>query len=265
MEPSPTTFIVFPGRSPAVRHISGADPWNWLAAGWRDMRAAPRYSFGYGVGFAALGLIVVGTALWLRAYYLVLPFTAGFFLLAPILAVGLYESSRRTERGEPAAWKSILTAWQRNRAPIVLMGFVLLAIHLIWIRVATLLFALFFSKSPPNLSGFIFDTVLSPANIPFILTGSIVGAGLATLVFGITVVSIPMLLDRNVGLLTAIATSWQAVAANKWPMLVWAVLIVLFIAAGILTGFVGLIVTLPLIAHASWHAYRQVVVPAADT
>ncbi|MGE4012063.1 MAG: DUF2189 domain-containing protein [Alphaproteobacteria bacterium] len=229
------------------------------------MRAFPRFNFGYGAGFAVFGWIIVAAAVWFRAYYLVLPFTAGFFLLAPILAVGLYEISRRVETGATVDWTSILTAWRRNQGQIALMGFLLLAIHLIWIRIATLLFAIFFSKTPPDLSNFVIEIVMSSSNIPFLLLGSVIGLLLATLVFSIAVVSIPMLLDRNVGLLTAVATSFKAVSENKWPMLVWAVLIVLFIAAGILTGFIGLIVTLPLVAHASWHAYRQVVVPASET
>jgi uncharacterized membrane protein len=141
------------------------------------------------------------------------------------------------------------------------MGVALMLVFLFWIRVATLLFALFFSRVPLNVEQLVQATLLSADAIPFLAVGSAIGAFFAALVFAVSVVSVPMLLDRPVSVLTAIATSLTAVKLNIRPMAVWAALIALFTGVGLVTFYVGLVVTLPLIAHATWHAYKDVVVP----
>lgn len=252
---------VFEGNSPRIRRIRGDRPWVWLARGWNDMRRAPRVSFAWGLGFVIFGLVVIGALYAFRVYYLILPFAAGFMLVAPVLVVGLYEVSNQLERGQPVTMATPFEVWRHNIGQIGFMGFVLGLIFLAWMRLATLLFAVFFGTTPPNMADFMDQVVFSTDNIWFLICATVVGTVLAAIVFSIAAVSIPMLLDRRTNVFVAMATSVVAVRENPFAMLVWGVLIVLFVAVGMALAFVGLVVTLPLIAHATWHAYRDVVVP----
>jgi uncharacterized membrane protein len=265
---SSDTVPVFAGPSPRIQRIGMDRPWTWLARGWRDLWRAPAVSLAYGVIFSLAGL-VIAAAIWLiDVFYLVLPLTAGFMLLGPILAVGLYEISRRLDRGEPVrrldrgepvSLGAALTAWRRNMAQIALMGLLLMLFLLAWIRIATLLFALFFADNPPDPNNFIAEVFFSLDSIPFLVTGTILGAILAGLAFALSAVSIPMLLDRDTNVVAAAATSFTAVRHNLPAMLFWGFLIVLFVGVGLVSFYVGLVVTLPLIGHATWHAYRDLV------
>ncbi len=255
---------VFHGNSPKVRKIGGDRPWSWLARGWNDMRQVPRISLSWGLGFVILGLLAIAALYFFRVYYLILPFAAGFMLIAPVMVVGLYEVSHRLEDGLPVTMMTPYEAWRRNIGQVGFIGFVLGLIFLAWIRLATLLFAVFFGSSPPNMAGFLDQVVLSADNIWFLICGTIIGAILSAIVFAIAAISVPMLLDRHTNVFVAMATSAVAVRENPFAMGVWGLLIVLFVAAGMALGFVGLIVTLPLIAHATWHAYRDIVVPVGE-
>lgn len=258
---------VFSTPSPKIRRVGLDRPWSWLASGWSDLRKAPAVSLGYGLIFALAGFAIFA-ALWTMGpsttqsggVFVVLPLSAGFMLVGPILAVGLYEVSRRLAAKEAVSLGLALSAFKRNTAQIALMGLALMLFLLFWIRLATLIFALFFSQNPPDPNNFVVDVFLSPEAIPFLAVGVIVGAVLAALVFAISVVSIPMLLDREeANVFMAIATSFTAVRLNLAPMAVWAALIVLFTGAGLVTAYLGLVVALPLIGHATWHAYRDLV------
>lgn len=260
----PTEVAVFAGDSPKVRKIGGDRPWVWLGRGWNDMRRAPRVSFAWGLGFVIFGLIAIALLFFFQVYYLILPFAAGFMLVAPVLVVGLYEVSHRLEDDLPVTMTTPYDAWRRNISQVAFMGFVLGLFFLAWMRLATLLFAVFFGESPPNMATFMDQVVLSTDNIWFLICGTAVGAVLAAIVFAIAAVSVPMLLDRHTNVFVAMATSAVAVRENPFAMAVWGILIVLFVAAGMALGFVGLIVTLPLIAHATWHAYRDIVVPVGE-
>ncbi len=241
------------------RTIDTERPWVWLAAGWHDMRAAPLISGFYGVlAVVSSFALVAGLAMW-KLHYLILPMAAGFMLVGPVLAVGLYETSRLLERGEPVTPRAVLGAYHRNGAQIAGMGMVLMLALLAWIRIAMLVFAIFYSSAPPALDQLVDRIFFSAQTIPFLLTGTVIGAVIAATVFAISVVSLPMLLDRETDVFTAIAASVNAVRRNPQAMLVWAALIALFTAAGLATAFVGLAIAFPLIGHASWHCYRDVV------
>ena len=244
---------------PAVRAIDMDQPWRWLAAAWRDLWASPGVGLSYGFAFAAIGAALTWVVLDQQVYYLTFPLMAGFLLIGPIAAAGLHQISRRRALGEPVSLRHALTAYARNPVQLGLVGVVLLIINIAWVRFAALLFMMFFSDSPPPVdpAGFL-AVVLQVESIPFFIVGCATGAVLAALVFAICAISIPMLVDRpETSAFTAIVTSWAAVWRNKGPMALWAWLIVLFVGAGLATAFIGLIVTLPLIGHATWAAYKD--------
>lgn len=242
-----------------VQNVDMDAPWRWLMAGWRDYRAAPRVSLAYGAVFAAAGYFLTTGTLHHHTFYITAILATGFLLVGPLLAVGLYDVSRRLEKGEPIHFSNCCKACRRNAGQISLMGLALLLFMVVWVRVATLLFALFFTDSAPALDDFFLSTLLSRESLPFLLVGSAFGGILAAVAFAISAISIPMLLDRNTDVLSAILTSIQAVRQNWKVMWGWGCLIVLFTGAGLVTFYLGLIVTLPLIGYASWHAYRDLI------
>lgn len=244
---------------PRLRRIDMDRPWTWLSTGWRDLWASPAIGLGYGIVFAAIGAILTWVVLTQEVYYLTFPLMAGFLLVGPIAAAGLYEVSRRRRRGENTTLGQALAAFGRNPVQIGLMGVVLLLINIAWVRFAALLFMMFFSDAPPPIDpeGFI-AAVVTIESIPFLIVGFGIGAVLAAITFAISAIAIPLLLDRpNASVFTAVTTSWMVVWRNKATMVLWAWLIVLFIGVGLATAFIGLIVTLPLIGHATWAAYED--------
>ncbi|MGQ9369667.1 DUF2189 domain-containing protein [Azospirillum sp. ST 5-10] len=247
------------GRHPRTRPIGTDRPWRWLAAGWRDICAAPTVSLAYGLLAVVSSFLLLFGLSATEMHYLVLPLAAGFMLVGPLLAVGLYESSRLIERGERPNLAAVLGAYTRNAPQLAAIGLVLMLALLAWIRTAFLVFAIFFAADPPALDMLVDRIFFSAETVPFLLTGTAVGGVIAAGVFAISVVSLPMLLDRDTDVFTAMATSVRVVRDHWRGMATWAALIALFTAAGIATGFVGLVLAFPLIGHASWHCYRDVV------
>jgi len=252
----PSRSLVLP-----VQRVGVEDPWIWLSAGWRDLRQVPLVSLTYGAAFVVMSFLLT-LGLWLVGlFYLVLPLSAGFMFIGPVVAVGLYEVSRRLERKQPVTLADTLAAWHNHRGPIATVGLLLMLFLLAWIWLAFLTFALFFGPAPPSWENLVTTLLFSTAGIPFLIVGIAVGGVLAAFVFAMTAVAIPALLDRDIGVLSAILTSFAAVLQNWRIMIGWGALIVLFTAAGLVTFYLGLAVTLPLVGHASWHAYRGLVPP----
>jgi uncharacterized membrane protein len=246
--------------APRIRKIELDRPWSWLAAGWRDLTHAPGVGLIYGLLFALVGWAVTFGLWWIGAIYLILPLTAGFLIMGPLFAVGLYEVSRRHERGERATLGDAMKAFRANPSQIAFMGVTLLLLFFAWIRLAVMIFYLFFGLTPPSPADFVGRVFFSAESLPFLVVGTAVGGVLAALAFGLSAISIPLLLDRPLAhVVTAIAASFKAVFENPATMAFWGVLIVLFVGAGLITFYIGLIVTLPLIGHATWHAYRDLV------
>lgn len=244
-----------------VRKLEMDQPWTWLRKGWQDCLKTPGVSFGYGVLAAVTGYLVTWGLFAFDLPYLVLPLMAGFLIVGPILAVGLYEASRRSEHGLSTTLAEALGAFNRNASQMGLMGIALLLLMFFWARTAALLFFLYFGMEPPEFHNLFVATFLSAESWPFLIVGSAVGGVLALVAFSISIVSIPLLLDRPAAnVIEAIATSLRAVQANPMPLLFWGGLIVVFMLAGLVTLYLGLIVTLPLVGHATWHAYRDIVV-----
>lgn len=246
-----------------IRRVGTEAPWSWLAAGWRDVVAAPGIAIVYGVIFAAVScLITVG--LWVSdAIEYLPPLAAGFMLVAPMLAVGLYETSRRLERGEPATLGAALLVSTRSPLQLFFMAGVLMVTLLFWMRLAMLLFALFMgTSSVPPAEQLLGDLLLTQHGIALLIVGTAIGAVLAATVFAISMISVPMLMVRDVDTITAILISLRAVVQNWRPCLLWAWLIALLSAASMVTFFAGMIVLFPLLGFASWHAYRSLVADA---
>ena len=242
-----------------VQKVDVEAPWRWLRLGWQDLLAARSISLTFGVAIALASLLLINLLWRVDLLPYALPLAAGFMFVAPALAICFYDISRRLERNELVTFVVVAFAWKPHVSQIAGMGLVMMLFQLAWIRFATLLFALFFGLEPASWDRFIEALFFSTDGLPFLIIGTLSGGILAIVAFAIGVTAFPMLLDRDVGAATAIATSVRATVVNWRVMTGWAALIVTFTAAGLVTGCLGLIVTMPLIGHASWHAYREMV------
>ena len=180
--------------------------------------------------------------------------------MGPYLATGLYDISRRHEAGAAVRLVPTMTAWRANVGGFSVFSIVLTVLMLLWSRAALIVFALYFSSGLPTVQDLV-GQVLSVKHWDFVVTYFAVGAIFAQIAFSISVVSIPMMLDRDTDAIVAAITSVRTMLANPGPLLLWALLIVLLIGAGFATDFLGLIVTVPIVGHATWHAYRDLVGP----
>ncbi len=240
-------------RDLTVQDLRGA-----LVAGWRDFAAFPAFGLFFGGIYVAAGLLIWavlfrgGQVAWL------VPAAAGFPLLAPFVAVGLYEVSRRREAEEPMRWSAVLGALRgRGDEQIISMGVIVFVAFGFWLMVAHGIFAIFLAESGIGAESMaLFNTT---AGIAMLIVGSIVGAIMALAFYAITVVSLPMLVDRNVDFLTAIITSLATIRSNSFVMIIWAAVIAVLLFVALLPLFLGLLVALPVLAHATWHLYRRVV------
>jgi uncharacterized membrane protein len=249
-DPSPETEV------PAVREIPVLRPLAWLASGWHDLRYAPGVSLVHGLLCAAGGwIIAVLSVEWPP----LLPGAfSGFVLVAPILATGLYEMSRCRERGRPGDMACALDAWRRGTRPLVWLGLGLAIAATAWVLVSAVLVALFVTAPITGAEAFLRHVVLSQGSNLFPVWVLIGGLG-ASLVFAATVVSAPLLLDRDTDLATAVWTSIRVVGANPVAMALWATIIMVATALSMATAMLGFVIAIPVIGHATWHAYRDTV------
>ena len=241
-----------------VRQVGNDCPAKWLRAGWQDLKAAPVASLSYGLVFALLGAIMV----WAVAdtQYLVLALITGFLLMGPLLAIGLYDISERIEAGEqPTLWHA-MTSWRHRLDNIMMVAIIPGIIMAAWIRFSALMVGLFFNEGMVTAGDTpVFDMFLSELALGFWFSYLFAGGLLAAFVFSISVVSIPVSLQRNVDCISAMQASFRAVMQNKARMVLWAMAILLLTAIGFLTFGLGLVVVIPLIGHATWHAYRDLI------
>ena len=244
---------------PSVRSIDVRAPWRWLRQGWDDLRAAPVASLFYGAVLALMGFLL--TRYYAGAVGLAL--TTGFLLVGPFLAIGLYDISRRRGQGEAVALGPTLSAWKANFPSIGFYALVLTLSLAVWIRVSVVVVALFFPDGTPTLVEFVAELGRSPDAWGFLLAYAAAGAGLALLVFATSAVSLPMLLDREkMDCISAMIVSFNVLRRNFRPMVLWGAIVVVLTALGFASLYLGLIVALPVIGHATWHAYRDTVAPA---
>lgn len=252
----PQPLVSPQGASYELRVVPAYAPLAWLVRGWDDFRAAPFASGFYGAAFAAMGWAIL--ALYDFAYQYVSTLVGAFLLAAPFLATGLYALSRDREAGRKPRLAPSLVSWKENVGGLGVYVLVITVIFLVWARASLVTFALFSAGTMPDIKNFL-AKAFSLGNIEFVLVYFAAGSVFASLVFAVSVVSVPMMLDRGNDAVSAAILSVQVLAKNPGTMAVWALLIVLLTGIGLATAFIGLVVTMPVIGHATWHAYRDCV------
>lgn len=251
-------------RTPTMPHVaavSAKDIRECLIQGISDFARAPAFGLVIGGIFALIGLcIVLSLTIWNIAW-MIYPFAIGFPLIGPFAAVGLYEVSRSLADGRRPTWASVLSViWQQRRRELGWMAFVILFFFWVWMYQVRLLMALLLGRlSYSTFEGFLTATLTTEQGWIFLVVGHVIGAGLALLLFSITVVSMPLLLERDVDVVTAMITSVKAVAASPFVMLGWGIAVTLAIIAACLPFFAGLLLVLPILGHTTWHIYRKAV------
>lgn len=242
-----------------MKDVTGA-----LADGLRDFRRYPLFGLFFGGIYALGGLFIVVMLSRYNQPWMIIPVAIGFPLIGPFVAVGLYEISRRHERGEPIGWRSVLAEVFRQRErQLSWMAFAVLFIFWIWIYQVRLLLALFLGfKIPASLAAFATVVTTTPEGMLFLLVGTVVGGVIATVLFSLTVISMPLLLDHDIDFVTAMLTSIRTVVENPVAMLAFGLIVAATAFIALLPLFAGLFVALPILAHATWHLYRRAIVAA---
>lgn len=224
-------------------------PFRWLRLGWRDLQQAPRQSLAYGTFMVLLSYLVSYIAYQLGSYILLLSTLSGFVFIAPVLAIGLYSISCQIQRGDTPVLGRCLQDGIKHLGNEMIFAIIMLVIFLVWARAGSMVHILYPAEASPEWS----DLAL------FFGVGSAIGSIFATIMFCASAFSLPMILDRKVDVVTAVVTSINAVLRNKMAMMVWAAIIISFIAIGFATAMIGLVVVLPLLGHATWHAYQETI------
>lgn len=247
-----------PSSANVARPLSFSDVTGALQQGFQDFRRAPLIGLFFGGIYALGGLALYLLLAYYRTPWLIIPLGLGFPLLGPFVAAGLYETSRRLSRGEPISWSAILSVvmWQ-SRREMGWMAFVVLFVFWIWLYQVRLMIALFLDfKAFSSFQGF-FDAMANGPGAGFLAAGTLSGAVLSTVLFSLTVMSMPMLLDRNVDFVTAMLASIRTVTDNPGPMLGFGIIVALLTFAALVPAFLGLLVVLPVLGHATWRLYER--------
>ena len=248
---------------PQIRKITFADLQEALTRGVDDFLAMPSHAVFLCLIYPVVGFVLARLVLGANVLPLLFPLAAGFALIGPLAALGLYEMSRRREQGLDVSWKHALDI---RRSPslgaIVVLGLMLVAIFLVWIAVAQAIYVATFGYVPAaSMPDFINQVFTTPQGWTLAIIGNLVGFLFAVVVLSLTVVSFPLLLDRDVGVATAILTSMRAVLANPVTMAMWGLIVAALLLIGSLPAFFGLAVVVPILGHATWHLYRKVIEP----
>ncbi|MEM7060201.1 MAG: DUF2189 domain-containing protein [Pseudomonadota bacterium] len=250
---------------PRIKLISGDNIRAALRQGLSDFQRAPGYGLFFGLVFSLAGIAIAAALYQGNAGYWVFPIAAGFPLIGPFAAVGLYEVSRRLEAGEPLSWRAVLLAGFRHmNSQLPLFAVFSVFAFLVWIVLARVIFAVSFGTSPVTNIMTSFDVFFTGPGITMLIIGTSVGAALATLLFAVSVVGVPLLLDHDIDVVTAMITSVQASIENAKTMAAWGGLIAISVVVGILPLFLGMILVFPVLGFASWHFYRSVIEVGTD-
>jgi uncharacterized membrane protein len=258
--------IIGAGEGPArlsVRSVSFADLKAALAKGVDDFSAMPSHAVFLCIIYPIAGLVLGRLAIGYDVLPLLFPLMAGFALVGPFAAIGLYEMSRRREQGLDISWRHVFDVRHRPTfGAIVTLGVLLMAIFLIWIAVAQAIYVATFGYLPAaSIPDFFKQVLTTPEGWTLIVVGNAVGFLFAVLVLTISVVSFPLLIDRDVGAAGAIVTSWRVVLANPVTMAAWGFIVAVLLMVGSIPLLFGLAVVMPVLGHATWHLYRRAVEP----
>lgn len=250
---------------PVLRRVHMTAGPECLRLGFQDFLRAPQYGLFFG-GIYTLGGWFIIWLLWgLSMPFLAYPLAIGFAFIAPFVATGFYEVSRRLEANQPLSWEVVLgTVWQQKGRDMGWMALITGFAFFIWVDYAAIVFLLFFGLRELQLDVFLETLTTTYNGLYFILLGNFVGAIMAGIVFSLTVVSFPLLVDRDIDFITAMTTSVRAVTTNPLPMLIWATIIGVFIFVSIATFFITLPIILTVLGHGTWHIYRKVVATASQ-
>ena len=253
---TPSETALEESRRARIREVAPSRPFTWLALGWRDLALRPGPALLNGAALALFGAVLLWVARdefwWLAGAF------SGFLLVAPVLATGLYAVSRARSRGERAGVGTSLAVWHPRGGRLVAFGLLLALAGTGWVMTSASLITGFADAPVRNPGDFLRVVVLREDTLLF-EAWVLLGAVLAAPMFASSVVAMPLLLDRKIGVWAAVLTSWRAVMANPVPLAVWAALIATLTLAGMLTALLGLVVVVPLLGHASWYAYLDLV------
>lgn len=261
MADNDTAMASHPPKVPQINDITFADIRASLGAGFADFMRAPMFGLFFGGIYWLGGLVILASLTVLNMSWMIIPVAIGFPLIGPFIAVGLYEVSRRLANGEPLVWREVLLVVFRQRErQLSWMAFVVLFIFWMWIYQIRLLLALFLGfQSFSSIPRFVDVVTTTPEGLAFLAVGTIVGAVLALVLYSATAIAMPLLLERELDFVTAIITSFKTVIKNPVPMISWGLVIAVLAIVAMVPLFLGMLVVLPILGHATWHLYKRAI------
>ncbi|CAN7689228.1 DUF2189 domain-containing protein [Rhizobium sp. LjRoot30] len=240
------------------RDLSWGAPLRWLSSGWKDLWTRPIPSLLYGVAVCAASIVFIAYMFDTGRDYFLFPALAGFLIVGPLIAAGLYLKSRNIEAGKPVTLRTMLAVQPLSGAQVFFTGMLLAMLMMLWMRAAVLIYALFFGVQPfPGLDLIVDMLLTTPRGWAMLIVGSLIGSLFAGFAFALSVFSIPLLLDRRIDAITAMAISTAMVWNNLRPSLMWGAIVLVLFLVSVATGLLALIVIFPWLGHATWHAYRE--------
>lgn len=249
-----------PATLPSVKLIARDDIHAAFRAGLADFQRAPVYGLFFGFAFSIVGIVIAWVLFSGEAGYWIFPIAAGFPLLGPFAAVGIYEVSRRLETGEELAWGPILAAgFRQKNSQLPLFAVFTVFSFLVWIVLARVIFAVSFGTSAMTNVMSSFGLFFTGPGVMMLVIGTIVGAALAALLFSVSVIAVPLLLDQDIDVITAMITSVSAAIENRDAMAYWAAVVAAATVIAMLPLFIGMILVFPVLGHTSWHIYRRAI------
>lgn len=254
----PATVPPLPRATTLDQRLPRRAAFAWLARGWRDLTTRPWTSLVYGLAVFAVSLGIVYMLFDFGLDYILFPSLAGFMIIGPVLAVGLYEKSRRLAKGKTTSLSGMLFVKARSTGQILFIGVVLCLLMLTWMRAAVIIYALFFGlRAFPGLDHIAAMLFTTPVGWSMLVVGGLIGGLFAAFSFAISVFAIPMLLNERVDAFTAMGTSMALVWHNMPVMLTWGAIVLALFLISLATGMLGLVMVFPLLGHATWHAYKE--------
>ncbi len=255
----PAVMPPLPADNRLKRNLAPGAALQWLAAGWRDLWTQPGPSLAYGLVVFVVSEVIVGGLFAFGLDYILFPALAGFMVVGPLLAIGLYDKSRRLASGEPVSLARMVFVQSASPGQLVFTGLLLCLLMLLWMRAAVIVYALFFGLLPfPGLDHIANVLFTTPTGWALLIVGSVVGALFASFSFAVSVFSIPMMLEERIDALTAMGTSMALVWNNLRVLLAWGFIVLGLFVLSLVTGLLGLIVVFPLLGHGTWHAWRAI-------